>query len=553
MNGRMLCVMLLYSALSNAMEKEYIFAEKSTSKRRHTSYERHNTQPSLSPGRTNPPLTSRTQLVDALESDNLAQLTKLLNNTPDLVTARFNEKDNDTILHIAAQKKCSSETLTFLVKKIDSLSKLLSATNSAGRTPLLEAVVQGNLIAARLLVEHGASYTQADAKDNKTSLHLAVLKENELMVNEIITWAQAQKPPLLEELFASVDYAGRTPCSLAATQDNIKILLKVSDQKTINLPDNNGYTPLYWSTYRQKPIHVKKIIEAGAKNFPDKEGNYPLHIACMSATKKSLKCLKILRKFCGTTELRNNKRHTALMVAARNLNEAAFTYLVKKKANLFAQGKNGKTILHLLAPIPNAQDFIDLYLGQKKVQANNMLETPDYAGRTPLFYALDNGENFKWLVEEHNANITAVDFELNTVLHAACSHKKCSIELVRYILDEAHDLINWTNNNGETALTIATKRGHTLCMEELLLRGASTKNCDAIGWTPNERSGTNQDPESLRILNNTNQMTPEEVKKALTVAEKSNNHEAIFFLKSFTTSSSTDEKNLSDTSYSSKT
>ncbi len=89
------------------MEKELIFTKQSPKKRRHTSYERHNTQPSLSPGRTNPPLTSRTELVEAIEFDNLAILKKLLNNTPTLGTAQFNEEEHDTILHVAAQKKCA--------------------------------------------------------------------------------------------------------------------------------------------------------------------------------------------------------------------------------------------------------------------------------------------------------------------------------------------------------------------------------------------------------------------------------------------------------------
>jgi ankyrin repeat protein len=555
MNNLGLCMVLLSYLASSAMEKEPIFAKQSPTKRRHTSYERQNTQPNLSPGRTNPPLTSRTKLVDAIEFDNRAKLKRLLNNTPVLATAQFNEEENDTILHVAAQKKCSVETLTYLLNYLEqkkNLTELLRAVNSAGRTPLIEAVQHNNLIAARLLTEHGASYLQADTKDSKTCLHLAILKENELMVTEIINWAGKQNPPVLQELLCSVDYSGRTPCSLAATQDNIDILLKVADENVINLPDNKGCTPLYWSTYRQKPLNVKKIVEAGAKNLSNNEGNYPLHVACMSNTSKSYACLKLLRKFCGTTELRNNERHTALMIAAQRLNKKAFKYLVKKKANLFVQGKHGETIVHLLARTPQAAEFISYYLKNKQVRANDMLETPDYQGRTPLFYALDDSANFTSLVEDHQANITAVDFQLNTVLHAACQ-KKCPIELISYILDKAHDLIDWTNNDRETALIIATQLGQTVTMELLLAKGASARTTDAIGWSPYQWAATNQGPESLRILNNTNQMSTQEVAQALEVAKKSNNQEAIFYLKSFNTNSSAEEKNLSDTSYSSKT
>ncbi len=361
------------------------------------------------------------------------------------------------------------ETISYLLNYLEetkNIAELLCAANTAGRTPLIEAVQQNNLIAARLFAEHGASYLQTDTKDSKNCLHLAVLKENELMVTEIINWAGTQNPPVLQELLNSVDYSGRTPCSLAATQDNIDILLKVSDEHVINLPDNKGRTPLYWSTYRQKPLNVKKIIEIGGKNLSSNEGNYPLHVACMSSNSKSYACLKLLRKFCGTTELRNNERHTALMIAAQRLNKKAFKYLVKKKANLFAQGKHGETIVHLLARTPQAAEFISYYLKNKQVRANDMLETPDHLGRTPLFYALDSA-NFASLVEEHRANITAVDFQLNTVLHVACQ-KKCPVELISYILDKAHDLIDWTNNDSETALLIATQLGQTLCMELLL-------------------------------------------------------------------------------------
>ncbi|MFZ5953523.1 MAG: ankyrin repeat domain-containing protein [Candidatus Dependentiae bacterium] len=514
-------------------------------KRRNTSYQRQNTHPNLSLQQEAELETNRIKLADAIEYSNLAAIKKIINNNPTIITSSFNSEDNDSLLHIAAQKKCSTETLQLLLKLVDQTenkNEILQSTNSAGRTPLIEAIMHNNLIACRHFVEHNASYLEACTQDDKTCLHLAVLKENELLVAEILKWAEKKSTLTLKKILSSIDYAGRTPLSLAASQDNVDILLKVADENTINLEDKKGCTPLYWATYRQKPINVKKIVERGAKNSPNNDGDYPLHVACTINTSKAYQCLKILRKFSGTTELRNSQKQTALMVAAKNLNKKAFKYLKRKRANLFAQAQHGETILHLLAATPHAQDFIAYYLKKKKVAANNMLETPDAQGRTPLFYALENFDNFKFLVENYGANITAIDFKLNSLLHVACSKKNYSQEVIAYILKHAAALIDWTNNNSETALIISTQLGHTTCMELLLKHGANIKKTDSTGWTPYQWAATNEGPESLQILNNTNQMSSEEAKSALEVAKKSNNQAAIFYLKSFEKSSTSEQK-----------
>lgn len=517
----------------------------SPKKRRNTSYQRQNTHHHLSLQQEDEFETSRIKLTDAIEYGNLEEIKKIINNNPTIITSSFNGKDNDSILHVVAQKKSSIDTMKDIFDLIQlhaDLQSILQKTNSAGRTPLIEAVFQNNLIAARLLIQNGASYLEANEKDKRTCLHLAVLKENKLLVTEILKWAEKGSPLTLKTILSSIDYAGRTPLSLAASKNNVEILLKVADENTINLEDKKGCTPLYWATYRQKPINVEKIVKLGAKNLPNNDGDYPLHIACETNTNKAYQCLELLRKFSGTTELQNNQKLTPLMVAAKNLNKKAFKYLKRERANLFAEAQHKKTILHLLAATPQAQAFIAYYLKKKKVQANNMLEKPDIQGRTPLFYALENFDNFKFLVEKCGANITAIDFELNSILHVACSKKNYNPEIIDYILKHAAALIDWTNNNSETALIIATQLGHTACMKVLLRYDANIKKPDSTGWTPYQWAATNEDPESLQLLNNTNQMSADEVNSALEVAKKSNNQTAELYLKSFEKNSTSEEK-----------
>ncbi|KAI0277586.1 ankyrin repeat-containing domain protein, partial [Russula aff. rugulosa BPL654] len=81
------------------------------------------------------------------------------------------------------------------------------------------------------------------------------------------------------------------------------------------------------------------------------------------------------------------------------------------------------------------------------------------------------------LLLDHNANIHLQDNHGSTPLHLAIYHM--SREAVQLFLDQGAD-----NNNRQTALHLASQRGHLDIMRLLLGKGANVEAPDGDGSTP---------------------------------------------------------------------
>lgn len=523
-------------------------SEQRKKKRRNSSFNKQNSQSLLS--KNDEILDSkRTQLFQAVLNNEITVVKNKINNNPFLLTITDSESNN-TLLHIAIEQSVALHTLTeilALFKKHTTLENVLNQTNAQDRTPLMDAVYYGNLGAARMLIREGARYEHANQSESRNCLHIAVIKQDELFVDEILKTCKKQAPSsnntniLTTEtnapisILVSKDYMGRTPLSLAVTSYNETIFEKLINAESIEEPDTKNYwRPLHWAAYLCNPNAIKDLLKKGASNAQDTLGQRPLHLAAASTSRGSLKCIKLLLSAFKETETPDDHKRTPLMHAAMSLNRTAFKLLKDKKANLLVQDKDNKTILHYLAGSEGAADFIKYFLEKKSVKNNNILETADEHGRTPLFAAIHNFNNFKLLVDKYRADITIVDLQRYSLLHVACELNKPAV--IEYILKRAQKILDWPNDDGKTPLIIATQLNYIDCIKKLKEYGANPHKKDVHGWSALGWAATNKEPESLRILAPNPQEIPKyEVDSVREIAQKSNNTNITLYLQTFAT------------------
>ena len=101
---------------------------------------------------------------------------------------------------------------------------------------------------------------------------------------------------------------------------------------------------------------------------------------------------------------------------------------------------------------------------------------------TPVILAAYNNYQplFNFLLLDHGAEVTAIDNDGWTILHAAAHNGHDS--LVKLLLDHGAD-VNTAHKLGRTALSIAADRRHESVVKLLLDHGADVNTADIIGWT----------------------------------------------------------------------
>ena len=159
-----------------------------------------------------------------------------------------------------------------------------------------------------------------------------------------------------------------------------------------------------------------------------------------------------------------NKFHngrTPLMYAACNGNIPIIRYLVEKAGadvNLVVEGDPFyREAIHLAAQngqIPALQYFIH-EVGIDVNCRNTILGTP-------LMFSCASGslKTVKYLIEEENADIEAVDLNGSKCLHYACSTQN-NMEIIQYLIDELNFDVNLKDLRGWLPLT------HSVCHGDL--------------------------------------------------------------------------------------
>ena len=152
----------------------------------------------------------------------------------------------------------------------------------------------------------------------------------------------------------------------------------------VNLPNDQGTTPLHLAATYSRSDVASRLIASGAQiNSQDRHGRTPLHCAVASGAKGVFQSLITNRNL--NTNHQSVDGTTALMLAARHLNNDILNDMLRVDANANLLDKNGYTALHWAAAVDNAMAM------QPLISHSADIDFPNCRGETPLFLSAKEG------------------------------------------------------------------------------------------------------------------------------------------------------------------
>jgi ankyrin repeat protein len=227
------------------------------------------------------------------------------------------------------------------IKDLSNLGYDINSRNSAGKTLVHEAALDGDSRMLNALIENGANLEEMD-KDNKTPLHDAGFGGNIQIAKTLIENGGLDPN--------SRDKNNVTPLHEAASFGDLKMAEYLAKEQNaeVNPSDKKGTTPLHEAASSGYGEVVKFLVEdcAASPDFKNKRGKTPLHIASLEG---QIEAAKYLAENKHGIESLDKKGQTPLHKAAlRDHREIAET-LIEQGSNPNAADKSGETPLHLAA------------------------------------------------------------------------------------------------------------------------------------------------------------------------------------------------------------
>ena len=263
----------------------------------------------------------------------------------------------------------------------------------------------------------------------------------------------------------------------AARSGNLSQVKKILEKSpnSINKPDpGNGYTPLHWAINYSKHDVVKHLIDQGANvNAKTTYGYTPAHLAAMGANAKIIGVLLAKKP---NVNIKDNRGFTPIMYAVTSNNNAALIdKWIDAGADLKVTNRQKQSLLHIACTY-GKQD-----LARKLINQGMPYDQPDQYGNTPLFSAAARNqlEIVKLLLEKGaNVNIVSKNTK-HTLLHSVC--QSGALDSFKLIIDKAED-VNATNNQGQTAIMLASYARQPEMVKALLEKGADPNIVSKDGY-----------------------------------------------------------------------
>lgn len=324
-------------------------------------------------------------------------------------------------------------------------------------TPLMKAVIGGNVSRVKSLLEQGADIN-AQNKNGQTALILAsYYKYNNS--EEILSLLLSSNPTIDLQ-----DNSGRTALSWATGAGKmVAIRHLLSANANINLQDSDGATPLMWASLMGQKDAFLYLLENGADvNIKDKNGlpvfirHTPNHhikslfsdLAIKAPTKNSEGYLSFLHWAAINNNPRlitnliqkgysvNLKDHTGatpLIRAAGNGNYKSIQTLLHLGADIHATDNNGYNALFWVLIDVDSPKTIKVLL-ENGLNINGRDENQ----KTPLIWAVEKNlkKSVKYLLAE-GADPNLVDKDGNSALHLVIESE--NIDILKLLLESGSD------------------------------------------------------------------------------------------------------------------
>eukprot|EP00035_Acanthoeca_spectabilis_P022998 m.447061 g.447061 ORF g.447061 m.447061 type:complete len:657 (-) comp19465_c0_seq1:64-2034(-) len=378
----------------------------------------------------------------------------------------------------------------------------LEQRDESGRNALLLACLNGDIMAAEMLVEAGSLIHQKDTDPLRggKAIHYACWGGHIPMVR----WLLRQGASLQE-----LDLVGNTPLLYAVYGGHLELVRALLTMGCSLLEKNNkGHSPIIQASCGGHAHIVQWLIGQGASIYErDDVGNTSLLFAAWGG---HISVLEWLLENGASLHEMSDTGHTALLSAANSGKQEVVAWLMNTHgASLDDRNHNGDSALLLAAfgghcnfllwLLERGCDFYDenydglnLVLSACNGGHREMVElllhhgcsldVATTAGYTPLILAACGGhlELIKWLVQL-GCSLDARTREGDTALLLACY---CGhADIAKFIL-ETNGSVSERNPTGLTPLISAANGGKVAVVKVLLSMGSDIEEMDDVGYTP---------------------------------------------------------------------
>ncbi|XP_071124054.1 ankyrin-1-like [Mytilus edulis] len=371
-----------------------------------------------------------------------------------------NSKNSINITELSPLMQSAHKGYADVVLMLIELGCEINETDKDRRSPLYIAASCGRTEVVDVLLKNKADITLCDYM-GRSPLYAASREGYDKIIEVLITVSEVDK----------CDDYGRFPLYVASEAGHIQVVELLLDNKAgISKTDKTGASPLFVATQRGQKRVVEYLVEKGADvNHCDNEGRSPLFVAC---EEKHTDLVKILlthyakQKFC---DLHNR---SPMYMASRAGNKEAVGLLLKENNNMInTYDDNGKTPLFVACELGHT-DVVETILRYKPdVNLSNRL------GLSPLHIACSKG-HFKVIeiLFLSRCDINKLDKDKRTPLYAAC--KAGHTDIVELLLDKKANF-NICNKWGASVLFIACREGHLKVVECLLKTKPTMNRCNS--------------------------------------------------------------------------
>jgi ankyrin repeat protein len=417
---------------------------------------------------------ARTPLVLAVLQNHEAIVELLLEKGAD---TEVKDTEARTPLELAVLQNHEAIVELLLAKgaKIDALGDVVSERD---RMRIHASIEAGNKNVVCLLLVMGGDVEERD-NSGRTPLAHAVDRDREDIVRLLL---EKGADPEVKDLL------GRTPLALATQESIVRLLL----EKGVNLdaPGIDGHTPLSLAVTHGHEAIVNLLVENGANidvlsgtgSKSDLRGR--IHEAIERGKENIVRLLLVMGV---DVEERDEKGLTPLAHAVLENNDRFVELLLEKGANVDILSDIGSK-RDLKGRIHDAIERGNSNVVRLLLVMGVDVEEPGFDGMTPLLNACWHGESeiAKMLVAQ-GADVKACDKYGQTVLHWTVESKDASL-LLTFLLDNgALELIDATDNDGDTPLHRAGTWDSQLPVAKILVeRGARLDLENKKGLTPYE-------------------------------------------------------------------
>ena len=416
------------------------------------------------------------------------------------------DEEGQTSLHITAasgHSRCLEKLLE--IRGVD-----VNAADKNGETALHLAVYNGHVGCLKKLIEKGVNLNAIN-KNGETVLHIATKISTSEGRQRLTAKSDINAPKFTWRTngwFTSTTTECLIPKHYTIKKENgIGCLKELIDTRgvNINVTDNNGVTPLMIAAFWGKLEHLSLLLEAGAyvnatawmfNDTTQKLGWMALHFAAFNGSAEAVKALLNIPGI--NVNKKDGLNRTALHYAAQSGSaEAVKALLDFPGIRTYGYDKYGRSVLHCAAAAGCAESIKMLV---HRIRDSNQ----DCRGFLALHYAAQSGsaEAVKALLPWTDVNRKTYGvwescrvvneyfgFFDQRARHAFTREHFCylswtplhfaalsgSAESVKALLAAPDIKTNEQVFGGGTALSVATKYGHTAC-EKLLAENGAINN-----------------------------------------------------------------------------